>query len=500
MARLPQGSPAGGSDLHAHAARRLMEAASALSLTVGNLAALAELLWLQRSSACQQEMCHDLAQLAPCAAAARTFEASAATSTTSTGQRQLADLTETLLQAQEQLLEFHVLAGHLEVASTQASSPSPSLDRGGHLGACSSQGPSFLGPHTEPPSPMSASTTSSKKSTSHLAGYSALLRLKVEEDVSLQASADRATDESHCNEGAVVLNQYADERGGAKRTRCSNGDRRDGSRQSPRKPKVPTKEIHVIVQEPFDEKHIPDDGWSWRKYGRKPIKSSPNPRNYFRCSLEDSDQPCLAKKKVEVSKDDKNVFVVTYLGYHTHAAPPKPITISLISQTGGPPIDIGPRDPHPPPRGGPSTAALPHTRAHQVLGPAPATSNASSGVPVDPWITCEQYTHKADADCNMNIAAIFEGQNAGYADVTAAGSGAEDMEDYSSTPSSSKSLEFSPESEAVESFFSCQSEAGPEKAHVLHSQDHWRLPYEETAEPGNGFALLGLLDFSDMWS
>eukprot|EP00850_Spirogloea_muscicola_P004884 SM000021S06517 [mRNA] locus=s21:892412:895165:- [translate_table: standard] len=497
MARLPQGSPAGGSDLHAHAARRLMEAASALSLTVGNLATLAELLWIQRSSACQQEMCHDLAQLAPWAAAAGKFGASAATCTTSTGQRQLADLTATLLQAQEQLLEFCVLAGHLEVASPHASSPSLALDRVVHLGACSSQGPFSLCPHTAPPSPMSASTTSSEKSTSHLAGYSALLPVKMEEDVCLQASADRATNESHCDEGAVVLNQYADKRGGAKRTRCSNGDRRDGSRQSLRKPKVPTKEIHVISQVPLDEKHIPDDGWSWRKYGRKPIKSSPNPRNYFHCSLEDSDQPCLAKKKVEVSKDDKNVYVVTYLGYHTHAAPPKPITISLIGQNGGPPIDIGPRDPHPPPRGGPSTAALPHTRA-QILGPAPATSKASNGVPVDPWITCEQYTHKADADCNMNIAAIFEGQDAGYEDVAAAGSGAEDMEDYSSTPSSSESLGFSPESEAVESFFSSQSEAGPVKAHNLHSQGHWRLPYGETAEPGNGFAPLGLSDFDNM--
>eukprot|EP00850_Spirogloea_muscicola_P004879 SM000021S06512 [mRNA] locus=s21:940331:942205:+ [translate_table: standard] len=477
MARLPQRSPAGGSDLHAHAARRLMEAASALSLTVSNLATLAELLWIQRSSACQQEMCHDLAQLAPWAAAARKFGASAATCTTSTGQKQLADLTDTLLQAQEQLLEFRVLAGHLEVASPHASSPSLALDRVVNLGACSSQGPSSLCPHTAPASPMSVSTVSSEKNTSHLAGYSALLPMKMEEDVCLQASADRATNESHCDEGAVVLTQYADKRGGAKRTRCSNGDRSDGSRQSPRKPKVPTKEIHVIVQEPFDEKHIPDDGWSWRKYGRKPIKSSPNPRNYFRCSLEDLDQPCLAKKKVEVSKDDKNVYVVTYLGYHTHAAPPKPITISLISQIGAPPIDIGPRDPQQPPRGGPSTATLPHTRAHQMLGPAPATSKASNGVPVDPCITCEQYTHKAGVDCNMNIATIFEGQDAGYTDVAAAGSGAEAMEDYISTPSSSKSLGFFPESEAVEPFFSSQSEAGPVKAHVLHSQGHWRLPY-----------------------
>eukprot|EP00850_Spirogloea_muscicola_P004857 SM000021S06490 [mRNA] locus=s21:655366:657296:- [translate_table: standard] len=497
MARLPQGSPAGGSDLHAHAARRLMEAASALSLTVGNLAALAELLWIQRSSACQQEMCHDLAQLAPCTAAARTFEGLAATSTASTGQGQLVDLTKTLLQAQEQLLEFRVLAGHLGVASTHASSPSLALDRGVHLGACSSNA---LGPHTAPPSPMSASTSSSEKSTAYLDGYSALLPLKMEEDVRMQASAKRASNESYCDKGADILNQRAAKSAGAKRTRCSYGDRMDGSRQSSRKPKVPIEQIHVIVPEPFDEKQIPDDGWRWRKYGRKPIKSSPNPRNYFRCSLEDSDQPCLAKKKVEVSKDDKNVFDVTYIGYHNHVAPPKPITISLISQGGGPPIDIGPRDPDPPPKGGPSTAALTPLGAHQTLGPAPAISKASNSVPVKPWIICEQYTHMADVHRSTDIAAIFEGQGAGYADVAAAGSGAEDLEDYSSTPSSSKSLNLSPDFEAVDSFFSTQSEADSVQADVLHSQHQWRLPSGEIAESDNGIASLGLLAFFDMCS
>eukprot|EP00850_Spirogloea_muscicola_P023485 SM000361S13804 [mRNA] locus=s361:58129:60067:+ [translate_table: standard] len=499
MAWLPQGSLAGDSDLHAHAARRLMDAASALSLTVGNLAALAELLWLQRSSACQQEMCHDLAQLAPCAAAARTFGASAATSTTMTGQRQLMDLTETLLQAQEQLQKFRILAGHLGVASPHASSPCLALDRGVHPGACSSNGPFSLGPHTAPPSPMSASTTSSEKSTAYRDVYSALLPLKMEEDVHMQASVKRASNESHCDKGADILNQCAAKNAGAKRTRCSNGDRMDGSRQPPRKPKVPINQIQVIVAESLDEKQIPDDGWSWRNYGRKPIKSSPNPRNYFRCSLEDPDQPCLAKKKVEVSKDDKNVFDVTYLGYHNHAAPPKPITISLISQAGGPPIDIGPRDPDPPPRKGPSTAALTPIRAHQTLGPAPATSKASDLVPVEPWIKCEQYTHMADVDRSMDTAAIFEGQDAGYADVAAAGSGAEDMEDKNSTPSSSKSLRFSPEFEALDSFFSSQSQAGSEQAHhVSHSQHQWRLPSGEAAESDNGFAPLGLLDFIDM--
>ncbi|KAK1307207.1 putative WRKY transcription factor 50 [Acorus calamus] len=34
------------------------------------------------------------------------------------------------------------------------------------------------------------------------------------------------------------------------------------------------------------EVEILDDGYKWRKYGKKSVKNSPNPRNYYRCSAE----------------------------------------------------------------------------------------------------------------------------------------------------------------------------------------------------------------------
>ncbi|XP_062223582.1 probable WRKY transcription factor 27 [Phragmites australis] len=69
--------------------------------------------------------------------------------------------------------------------------------------------------------------------------------------------------------------------------------------------------------------HVPADGsssdvWAWRKYGQKPIKGSPYPRGYYRCS---SSKGCAARKQVERSRTDPNTFILTYTNEHNHAAP-----------------------------------------------------------------------------------------------------------------------------------------------------------------------------------
>ncbi|GJM90801.1 hypothetical protein PR202_ga07115 [Eleusine coracana subsp. coracana] len=69
--------------------------------------------------------------------------------------------------------------------------------------------------------------------------------------------------------------------------------------------------------------HVPADGsssdvWAWRKYGQKPIKGSPYPRGYYRCS---SSKGCAARKQVERCRTDPNTFILTYTGEHNHAAP-----------------------------------------------------------------------------------------------------------------------------------------------------------------------------------
>ncbi|XP_028774855.1 probable WRKY transcription factor 29 isoform X2 [Neltuma alba] len=62
------------------------------------------------------------------------------------------------------------------------------------------------------------------------------------------------------------------------------------------------------------------DAWAWRKYGQKPIKGSPYPRSYYRCS---SSKGCLARKQVERSHLDPEVFIVTYTAEHSDHHPPR---------------------------------------------------------------------------------------------------------------------------------------------------------------------------------
>ncbi|KAJ4963556.1 hypothetical protein NE237_023495 [Protea cynaroides] len=63
---------------------------------------------------------------------------------------------------------------------------------------------------------------------------------------------------------------------------------------------------------------IPTDDYSWRKYGQKPIKGSPHPRGYYKCS---SVRGCPARKHVERAVDDASMLIVTYESEHNHAHP-----------------------------------------------------------------------------------------------------------------------------------------------------------------------------------
>ncbi|XP_057862400.1 uncharacterized protein LOC131070774 isoform X2 [Cryptomeria japonica] len=74
---------------------------------------------------------------------------------------------------------------------------------------------------------------------------------------------------------------------------------------------------------------ILDDGYKWRKYGKKVVNSNPNPRNYYKCSNSD----CKVKKRVERDAHDKGIVITTYEGKHNHES-------SVIYYIGNPPPTV----------------------------------------------------------------------------------------------------------------------------------------------------------------
>ncbi|CAI9116440.1 OLC1v1017582C1 [Oldenlandia corymbosa var. corymbosa] len=70
----------------------------------------------------------------------------------------------------------------------------------------------------------------------------------------------------------------------------------------------------VIALRTRTELETLDDGFKWRKYGKKMVKSNPNPRHYYKCLIEG----CNVKKRVERDGEDSSYLITTYFGKHNH--------------------------------------------------------------------------------------------------------------------------------------------------------------------------------------
>ncbi|KAE8701845.1 putative WRKY transcription factor 12 [Hibiscus syriacus] len=104
---------------------------------------------------------------------------------------------------------------------------------------------------------------------------------------------------------------------------------------------LPTNEGYVQAMEREDvEKYriafriksgleVMDDGYKWKKYGKKKIKSNPYPRHYYRCSREE----CKVKKRVEREGEDGVFVITTYEGKHNHESPATSAAALDISRT-----------------------------------------------------------------------------------------------------------------------------------------------------------------------
>nr|XP_027072907.1 probable WRKY transcription factor 32 isoform X1 [Coffea arabica] len=60
------------------------------------------------------------------------------------------------------------------------------------------------------------------------------------------------------------------------------------------------------------------DGYNWRKYGQKQVKSPQGSRSYYRCTYSE----CCAKK-IECSDDSNRVMEIVYRSHHNHDPPQK---------------------------------------------------------------------------------------------------------------------------------------------------------------------------------
>ncbi|KAJ8526964.1 hypothetical protein K7X08_029441 [Anisodus acutangulus] len=84
----------------------------------------------------------------------------------------------------------------------------------------------------------------------------------------------------------------------------------------PKYKKRKNEQKRVVLELTADD--LSSDKWAWRKYGQKPIKGSPYPRSYYRCS---TSKGCLARKQVEQSCTETGIFIVTYSAEHNHSQP-----------------------------------------------------------------------------------------------------------------------------------------------------------------------------------
>ncbi|XP_027161890.1 WRKY transcription factor 22 [Coffea eugenioides] len=100
--------------------------------------------------------------------------------------------------------------------------------------------------------------------------------------------------------------------GASSRSSGANGSSSASNHRSKRR----KNQLKRVCQVPAEASS--SDMWSWRKYGQKPIKGSPYPRGYYRCS---TSKGCLARKQVERNRSDPGIYIVTYTGEHNHPMP-----------------------------------------------------------------------------------------------------------------------------------------------------------------------------------
>ncbi|KAM7495792.1 hypothetical protein LguiA_020206 [Lonicera macranthoides] len=117
-------------------------------------------------------------------------------------------------------------------------------------------------------------------------------------------------------------------------SKISKDNSSDETQASKKRKVVKKTVVSVKIEENHEGKQRsegpPSDCWSWRKYGQKPIKGSPYPRGYYRCS---TSKGCSAKKQVERCRTDSSMLIITYTFNHNHPDPAPPTINQPQDQT-----------------------------------------------------------------------------------------------------------------------------------------------------------------------
>ncbi|CAN1291906.1 Probable WRKY transcription factor 21 [Linum perenne] len=118
-------------------------------------------------------------------------------------------------------------------------------------------------------------------------------------------SSDQSSQQQHHKRKCSVRGEDGSVKcGSSGRCHCSKKSRKHRVKRSIKVPAISNKLAD-----------IPPDDFSWRKYGQKPIKGSPHPRGYYKCS---SMRGCPARKHVERCLEEPTMLIVTYEGEHNH--------------------------------------------------------------------------------------------------------------------------------------------------------------------------------------
>ncbi|KAL4571367.1 hypothetical protein LXL04_018125 [Taraxacum kok-saghyz] len=160
--------------------------------------------------------------------------------------------------------------------------------------------------HTSPTSPEEDSTTSQPLTlvVSDLSDVPVKYEMQRDELERLKNQLQG----SHQEALATVIAQAA--RSQISSLKCSNPQAQNHSQKNTTDyPKSSSPSHHV---------KIPTDGYNWRKYGQKQVKSPQGSRSYYKCTSTECDA-----KKIESCDQNNYVTKVVYKGHHKHDPPKK---------------------------------------------------------------------------------------------------------------------------------------------------------------------------------